>query len=142
MDEKKGYDMKKVEQNERNAVQVEEYGAIYTNFSKEIRYKVKNDLYVNVVSDTVNDDLFEIFIELPKNQKGEDKNLIQETAEFLAQDFSTKERENLKNLYDEMPENDQIDPGFHFWLREGESEETIYWTFRVDRWNYCTDTYS
>ena len=139
---KKGYDMKKVEQNERNAVQVEEYGAIYTNFSKEIRYKVKNDLYVNVVSDTVNDDLFEIFIELPKNQKGEDKNLIQETAEFLAQDFSTKERENLKNLYDEMPENDQIDPGFHFWLREGESEETIYWTFRVDRWNYCTDTYS
>ncbi|HJC49793.1 MAG TPA: serine/threonine protein kinase [Candidatus Anaerostipes avistercoris] len=140
---KKGYLLEKKGQNEKNTVEIEKYGAIRTYFRKEKEYVTKNNVHVSVVSDTVNDDLFGIYFVTPEGTEEEGKNVIQETAEFLIQDFPSNEkgREVLENLYEEMPRNSQIDPGFNFLLKQTEKEESSTWDFTVDHWNYGLKTY-
>lgn len=87
-----------------------------------------------MISDTVNDDLFKIYFVVPKEKKGKEKNILQATAEVLAQDISLDRegRENLRNLYDKMPENSQINTGFSFLLKEEEGDKVLTWEFTVD----------
>ena len=70
---------------------------------------------------------------MPEGTEEEGKNVIQETAEFLIQDFPSNEkgREVLENLYEEMPRNSQIDPGFNFLLKQTEKEESSTWDLRL-----------
>ena len=129
-----GYTMKKIKQKEENLVDIQEFGKIQTYFKKERIYQTENNIQIGMISDTVNDDLFKIYFVVPKEKKGKEKNILQATAEVLAQDISLDRegRENLRNLYDKMPENSQINTGFSFLLKEEEGDKVLTWEFTVD----------
>ena len=90
----KGYEMKKISEKRENTVEIQKYGAILTNYNIVERYEMKENVYLAIVKDLVNEDVMQMLV---YRKAGSGAQIQQEAADvgILAGEFKPEEKEEL-----------------------------------------------
>ena len=130
--EKKGYSLEKTGENETAEAEVFQYGAVITDFAISEMYETGDGIRLVIKKDSINGDLFNIDYQTEEERIQEIKEMMADTAEFLAQ-HPAFDRESALKKVDELENRTQedgwMDGSYNYWMAVLEEEELQVWEF-------------
>lgn len=130
--EEKGYSLEKTGENETAEAEVFQYGAVITDFAISEMYETGDGIRLVIKKDSINGDLFNIDYQTEEERIQEIKEMMADTAEFLAQNPAFDRESALKKV-DELENRTQedgwMDGSYNYWMAVLEEEELQVWEF-------------